>query len=82
MHIALFVLYVYFVSNYDTVINFLNFYTGVCPTLQDPINGKVITLANTAYFICFSGTVVIGNPIIRCINGTWTGPPPICKLNP
>ena len=53
---------------------------GVCPTLQDPVNGKVIVLGNTAIFVCFHGTTVIGNPIIACSNGNWNSPPPTCKL--
>ena len=53
---------------------------GVCPPLQDPVNGKVIVQGNTAIFACFDGTAVIGNPIIACNNGTWNRPPPTCKL--
>ena len=48
--------------------------------LQDPTNGKIIVYGDTAFFVCLSGTVVMGNPILTCINGTWSNPPPTCKL--
>ena len=57
--------------------------TGVCPMLQDPTNGKVVLQGDTAFFVCLSGTTVMGNPILLCVNGDWNNPPPTCKfLNP
>ena len=55
-------------------------YIGVCPPLQDPINGKVFVDGNMAVFVCFNGTTVMGNPILICSNGEWSNPPPTCKL--
>ena len=56
------------------------FLIGVCPVLQDPTNGKVFVQGNTAFFVCFPGTTVTGNPILTCSNGDWNGSPPTCKL--
>ena len=56
------------------------FHIGVCPVLLDPTNGKVLVQGNTAFFVCFKGTVVTGNPILTCSNGNWNGSPPTCKL--
>ena len=56
------------------------YYIGVCPPLQDPINGKVFVQGNFAIFACFNGTTVMGNPILTCSNGNWNYPPPTCKL--
>ena len=55
-------------------------FTGVCPVLQNPDNGKVIVQEDMAFFVCLAGTVVMGNPILTCINGNWNNPPPTCKL--
>ena len=54
-------------------------FIGVCPTLQGPIHGKVFVQENIAVFVCFGGAV-IGQPVLRCVNGTWNYPPPSCKL--
>ena len=48
--------------------------------LQDPTNGKVFMLENTAVFGCFNGYMVMGNPILTCNNGNWNGSPPTCQL--
>ena len=48
--------------------------------LLDPTNGKVLVQGNAAFFVCFDGTVVTGNPILTCSNGNWNGSPPTCKL--
>ena len=53
---------------------------GVCQPLQDPINGKIFLQGNIAFFVCFPGTAVMGNPILTCINGNWNNPPPTCEL--
>ena len=48
--------------------------------LVNPINGRVLVQGDEAYFVCSSGTAVVGEPILTCINGTWNNPPPTCKL--
>ena len=72
-------------TKYEIVINEKYFYVycfhvGVCPMLLDPINGKVFLQGNTAFFVCFPGTAVMGVPILTCSNGNWNNPPPTCKL--
>ena len=56
------------------------FHIGICPMLQDPTNGKVFLLKNTAVFGCFNGYMVMGNSILTCNNGNWSGSPPTCQL--
>ena len=75
------------ITNVDTTVLhkcfsmiFLLIFIGVCPILQNPDNGKVIVQEDTAFFVCLAGTVVVGNPILTCINGNWNDPPPTCKL--
>ena len=73
------------VSNKDAtlLVHYVSHYClhiGVCPILLDPTNGKVFVQENTAFFVCFPGTAVVGNPIITCSNGNWNYPPPTCKL--
>ena len=63
---------------YDITLLFVPI--GVCPPLQDPINGKVVVQGNTAFFVCFPGTTAVGTPILTCSNGNWDNPPPTCKL--
>ena len=58
----------------------LYMYIGVCPKLLDPTNGKVFLQLNTAIFVCFSGTTIMGSPILSCNNGTWSNSPPTCEL--
>ena len=53
---------------------------GVCPPLKDPMNGTIVLQENTAFFVCFAGTAVMGNPILTCSNGNWNDPPPTCEL--
>ena len=53
---------------------------GVCPPLQDPINGQKFIQGNLAIFACSSGTIVMGNPVLTCINGDWDSLPPTCEL--
>ena len=53
---------------------------GVCPPLQDPMNGRVIVQGNNAIFACFNGATVMGNPFLTCSNGNWNSPPPTCKF--
>ena len=48
--------------------------------LQDPTNGIVLVLGNTAYFVCFNGYTTMGNSMLTCSNGNWNGSPPTCKL--
>ena len=52
---------------------------GVCPPLQDPMNGEVYIQGNMAIFACFDGTNVMGNSVLTCSNGNWDFPPPRCK---
>ena len=54
--------------------------TGVCPPLQDPMNGQVFITGNMAVFACSNGTTVMGNSVLTCSNGNWNGSPPSCKL--
>ena len=61
-------------------ITFVYYTIGVCPMLVNPINGRVLVQGDEAYFVCSSGTAVVGEPILTCINGTWNNPPPTCKL--
>ena len=60
--------------------NVLCTYTGICSMLLDPTNGRVIVQGDTAFFVCLSGTIVMGNPVLTCINGTWSDSPPTCKI--
>ena len=56
-------------------------YIGVCPALQNPINGQIFMHGNMAAFVvCFNGTTVNGNPILICNNGNWNSPPPTCRF--
>ena len=56
------------------------YYIGVCPPLQDPINGEVFVHGNMAIFACSNGATVIGKSVLTCNNGNWNHPPPTCKL--
>ena len=53
---------------------------GVCPPLEDPMNGKIFFQGNIAIFACFNSTTVMGNSVLTCINGNWNSPPPTCKF--
>lgn len=62
------------------------YYLGIaCQPPTAPLNGRVIE--NSHYlagdyveFICFSGHVIVGEPVAICQdNGTWSTPPPLCK---
>ena len=70
------------INNVDTTSQnmILLFLIEVCSILQDSANGQVIVHEDTAFLSVFTGTVVVGNPILTCINGKWNNPPPICKL--
>ena len=71
---------VYTYDKYSIMILLLMF-TGVCPVLQNPANGRVFLQDDdTALFVCLANATVIGNPILTCINGNWNNPPPTCKL--
>lgn len=54
--------------------------TGVCPPLQNPINGRIFMVGNTAGFVCFNGTTAVGNPVLTCSSGNWDYPPPTCRF--
>ena len=56
------------------------YYIGVCPPLQDPINGEVFVHGNMAIFACSDGATVMGKSVLTCSNGNWNHPPPTCKL--
>ena len=53
---------------------------GVCPLLQDPMNGQVFIQGNMAIFACSNGATVMGNSVLKCSNGNWNSSPPTCKF--
>ena len=64
----------------EILLLYMYIHIGVCPPLQDPVNGRVFMQGNIAFIVCSDGTVVMGNSILTCSNGNWNYPPPTCKL--
>ena len=72
-----FILYAY--STCDYVLHCL--YVGTCPTLANPANGRVIVVGQSAFYVCNTNYITVGNPFNSCVGGKWTSPPAICKLS-
>ena len=58
-------------------------YIGLCPKLNDPMNGKVVFSGlregNYANYSCDSGYNLLGSPTIVCLStGLWNPASPIC----
>ena len=70
-------LYTY--SMCDYVLHCL--YVGTCPTLANPANGRVIVVGQSAFYVCNTNYITVGNPFNSCVGGKWTSPPAMCKLS-
>ena len=72
--------YTFILPMNEILLLYMYIHIGVCPPLQDPVNGRVFVQGNIAFIVCSDGTVVMGNSILTCSNGNWNHPPPTCKL--
>lgn len=64
------------------------FVLGVCPTLEDPVNGTVkqtgIDVGSVANYSCNEGLMIVNGDSVRICqeNGTWSGRAPQCVPSP
>ena len=54
-------------------------FTETCPNLANPVNGRVIVVGQSAFYVCNTGFTVVGNPFNTCVSGKWISPPAMCN---